>query len=47
MSQSIITAGNPPKQSDAQRFYDFLKRLTLYQSPERLRKHSEKEWGLP
>lgn len=35
-----------PVQSDAQRFYDFLKRITLYQSPERLRKHSVREWGL-
>ena len=35
------------KQSEAQRFYDFLKRITLYQSPDHLRKHSEQEWGLP
>jgi hypothetical protein len=40
------------KQSDAQRFYDALQTIALFQSPSRLRrcseerKCSEKEWGL-
>jgi hypothetical protein len=29
-----------------QRYYDALKRITLYQSVERLRRSSEKEWGV-
>jgi hypothetical protein len=34
------------KQSDAQRFYDALKRITRYQSAERLAATSEKQYGL-
>ena len=34
------------KQSDAQRFYDALKLITRYQSPERLRATAEKQYGL-
>lgn len=29
------------------RYFDALKRITCYQSPERLRKESEHDWGLP
>lgn len=36
-----------PKQTPAQRYYDALKRISLYSSPEWIRKHGEKEWGLP
>ena len=36
-----------PKRSTAQRYYDFLKCITLYQTPAHLREHSEREWGLP
>lgn len=33
--------------SNEQRYYDTLKRIAAYQSPERLRRASEKHWGLP
>ncbi len=33
--------------SNEQIYYDMLKRITLYDSPEKLRKSSEKNWGLP
>lgn len=29
-----------------QRYFDALKRITLYQSVERLRRHSERDWGV-
>ena len=32
--------------SNEQLYYDALKRITLYQTPERLRRASEKDWGL-
>ncbi len=34
------------KANNEQRYFDALKRITQYQSPERLRKHSERDWGL-
>ena len=34
------------KRSKEQRYFDALKRITQYQSVERLRKHSERDWGL-
>ncbi len=34
------------KRANEQRYYDALRRITQYQSVERLRKHSEKDWGL-
>ena len=35
------------KQSNEQRYFDALKRITQYQSSDHLRRGSEKEWGLP
>ena len=35
------------KQSNEQRYFDALKRITKYQSSDRLRRNSEKEYGLP
>ena len=32
--------------SNESRYFDALKRITKYQSPEHLRKHSERDWGL-
>jgi hypothetical protein len=32
--------------NNEQRYYDALKRITQYQSVERMRKHSDKDWGL-
>lgn len=32
--------------SNEQRYFDMLKRITLYQSPDRLRRTHEKEWGM-
>lgn len=29
------------------RYYEALKRITKYQAVERLREHSERDWGLP
>jgi hypothetical protein len=34
-------------QSNEQRYFDMLKRITLYQSVEHLRKHSQRDWALP
>lgn len=31
----------------AQLYFDVLKRITRYDSPDRLRRSSEKDWGLP
>lgn len=36
----------PVKQSNEQRYFDALKRITKYMSPERLRARSEREYGL-
>ncbi len=36
----------PEKQSNEQRYFDALKRITAYQSPERLLKKSWDDWGL-
>jgi len=33
--------------SNEQNYYDALKRITLYDTAERLRRTSEKHWGLP
>jgi len=32
--------------ANEQRYYDALKRITLYQSPDRMHRSSEKDWGL-
>lgn len=34
------------KQSNEQRYFDALKRITQYQSPDRMRRSSDKDWGL-
>jgi hypothetical protein len=34
-------------EQNEQRYFDMLKRITLYQSVEHLRRHSERDWGLP
>lgn len=36
----------PEKQSNEQRYFDALKRIASYQSPERLKKNSWDDWGL-
>jgi hypothetical protein len=36
-----------PGPSNEQRYYDALKRITEYQTPARMRRSSEKDWGLP
>ena len=36
----------PTKQSNEQRYFDALKRIAAYQSPERLKKNSWDDWGL-
>lgn len=33
-------------QTNEQRYYDALRRITGYQSVGRLRRHSERDWGL-
>ena len=33
-------------QSNEQRYYDALKRITQYDNPDKLRKNSEKDYGL-
>jgi hypothetical protein len=33
--------------TNEQRYFDALKRITKYQTPERMRRASEKDWGLP
>ena len=40
------SAHAPVKPSDAQRYYDTLKRITRYQSPERLVATAERQYGL-
>ena len=35
------------KRTPAQRYYDALKRIAAYSDPEWIRKHGEKQWGLP
>lgn len=42
--------GSSVKQSNEQRYFDALKRIAAYQSPESLRRGAEKkepEWGIP
>ena len=36
----------PAKQSNEQRYFDALKRIAAYQSPERLKNNSWDDWGL-
>jgi hypothetical protein len=33
--------------NNEQHYFDVLKQITQYQSVEHLRKHSERDWGLP
>jgi hypothetical protein len=33
--------------SNEQRYFDALRKITRYQTVEQLRKHGQKDWGLP
>ena len=46
MGESVIAAKLVQKEITIERLYDALKRITKYQTPDQLRRSSQKQWGL-